>query len=234
MYILTLVVNLGAYNTGLTIHGQLYDDLGDPDGSPITSGIVEVSAGSYLYNLSVADDYIGVFSLYDSADPDVKAVWSINPNEYGNLDVAVSTRASQESIDALGNFTNTSQLLSFADLQYMRSVEVTAMSSEATIYRPTFSSGILGDTVETFSSVGTCFCDVWPISRNTREKSRDSQEISLGEFYISVPFSANVRLEDVLVISGVSYQITFIPKLMSWLTNLRLEAKNYNNELKIL
>lgn len=240
MYTLTLVVDFGSNNTGLTIHGQLYDSTGLADGTAITSGVIETLDGSYFYNLSVEDDFIGSFVLYDSANPDLRALWSINPNEYGNLDEAVSSRASQGSIDLLSNYLNLpyvsdqQQLLSVDDLQYMRSVEITAMSSEATIYRPTFSSGILGNTTESWSSIGTCYCDIWPISRNTRERNRDSQEISLGEFYISVPYNEDITLEDVLVISGVSYQITFIPKLMSWLTNLRLEAKNYNNELKVL
>ncbi len=125
-------------------------------------------------------------------------------------------------------------LLTTTDLAYMRATELGAMASTATKYRATFSSGTLGSTSETWSSIGTCQCDIWPISRNTRERNRDSQEISLGEFYISIPYNEDIALEDVLVISGVSYQITFIPKLMSWLTNLRLEAKNYNNELKVL
>lgn len=116
----------------------------------------------------------------------------------------------------------------------MRATELEAMGSTATKYRPSFSQGVLGNTVETYSNVGTCQCDIWPIARNNREKPRDSQEISIGEFYISVPYNQDIQLEDVLVIAGISYQITFIPKLMSWLTNLRLEAKNYNNQLEVL
>lgn len=75
-------------------------------------------------------------------------------------------------------------------------------------------------------------CDIWPISRNDREKSGKNQEISEGQFYISLPYNASVDVADIMDIDGKTYEITFVPADQSWLTNLRVEARNYNLSIK--
>lgn len=124
-------------------------------------------------------------------------------------------------------------MLTAFDLQFMIATENQAMSSTATIYRPTTSAGALGNTIEQWANIGTCNCDIWPISRFDREKSSGNQEISKGEFYISVPVGTDVTIEDMLKIDNITYQITFVPLAQSWLTNIRLEARNYNAESEI-
>ena len=121
-------------------------------------------------------------------------------------------------------------MLSAFDLQFMIATENQAMSSTATIYRPTTSAGALGNTIEQWVNVGTCSCDIWPINKNNRERSSGNQELALGEFFISVPYNTDVQVIDVLEIDNKTYEVTFVPLGQSWLTNLRLEARNYNNQ----
>lgn len=123
-------------------------------------------------------------------------------------------------------------LLTSSDLTYMRSTEETAMASTAVIYSPSYSSGALGNQVESWVATGTVSCDIWPIIRNKEEKSSGNQELSEGLYYVSVPYNTVVNVSDLLEIDSISYEVTFVPKAMSWLTNLRLEARNYNNQSK--
>lgn len=116
----------------------------------------------------------------------------------------------------------------------MRITENQAMSSVATILSPSYSNTALGLQEESWTNAGTVSCDIWPIAKNEREKSSGNQEISKGEFYISVPYNTDVSIEDKVVISDVIYDITFVPINQSWLTNLRLEARNFNGKLYIL
>ena len=81
-------------------------------------------------------------------------------------------------------------------------------------------------------SVFVTSCDVWPISRNDREMTGKAQEISEGSFYISLPYNATIDVADIIDIDGKTYEITFVPADMSWLTNLRVEARNYNLRVK--
>lgn len=119
-------------------------------------------------------------------------------------------------------------LLSSTDLSWMRSTEEQAMSSTAIIQAPTYTSGAFGSVIQSYIAVGTVTCDIWPISKNDREKSSGNQEISKGEFYISVPYNTSVTVENRLVIDSKTYEVTFVPLSQSWLTNLRVEARNYN------
>lgn len=119
-------------------------------------------------------------------------------------------------------------MITNSDLTWMRATEELAMSSTAIIKSPQYSAGAFGSVLESYVATGTVSCDIWPIAKNDREKSFGNQELSKGEFYISVPYSTSVTITDQLVIDGITYQVTFVPKLQSWLTNLKLEARNYN------
>lgn len=120
------------------------------------------------------------------------------------------------------------QLLSSSDLSYMRSVEATAMPNNGEILKPVLSSTPLGNQEVTWSSYGTVACDVWPITRNVNEFYTGGIDIAEGMFYISVPYNTEITVEDIILIDSLYYQVTFVPKNVSWLTNLRIEAKNYN------
>lgn len=121
-------------------------------------------------------------------------------------------------------------LISQSDLTFMRATEEQAMSSTAVIYRPTYTNGALGSQLQSWVAYGTVACDIWPIPRFDRERSSGNQELSKGEFYISVPHNTTVTVQDRLIIDSRTYEITFVPLNQSWLTNLRLEARNYNGE----
>jgi hypothetical protein len=110
----------------------------------------------------------------------------------------------------------------------MRATENLAMSSTVVIKSPQYSSGAFGSVLENYVASGTTLCDIWPIPRFDREKSSGNQDLSKGEFYVSVPYNTTVSVTDQLVIDDITYQVTFVPKAQSWLTNLRLEVRNYN------
>ena len=123
-------------------------------------------------------------------------------------------------------------LLSTSDLTYMRDTELTAMSSTAILYRPSYTSSPLGNQTQTFTAFGTVVCDIWPIPRNDREQTGKNQEISEGQFYLSMPYNTAIDVADIVDISSKTYEVTFVPLDQSWLTNLRVEARNYNLSIK--
>lgn len=112
----------------------------------------------------------------------------------------------------------------------MIATENQAMSSTASITRPSYTEGALGNQLETWVAVGTVSCDIWPITRNKEEKSSGNQELAEGLYYISFPFDTDVRVTDKATISNVSYDIVFVPVSQSWMTNKRCEASNFNNK----
>lgn len=122
-------------------------------------------------------------------------------------------------------------MLSTTDLAFMRETELLAMSSTGDVFRPVYTLTALGSQEESWSNVGSVQCDIWPISRQGNEASSGNQELAEKHYYISVPYNADVQVSDNMRIDGILYQITFVPKLQSWLTNKRLEARNYNNSM---
>ena len=117
-------------------------------------------------------------------------------------------------------------MITTSELTWMRTTEEQAMSSTVVIYTPIYTAGALGNTVQTWVASGTVACDIWPI--NSSERSSGNQEISQGMFYVSVPYNTSVTVESRLVINSITYEVTFVPLQQSWLTNLRIEARNYN------
>lgn len=122
-------------------------------------------------------------------------------------------------------------MLTAFDLAFMRETELLAMSSTATVYKPIYTETALGNQSEIWTNSGTIACDIWPISRQGNEESSGNQEIAEKHYYISVPYNANIAVSDKLQIASVLYDITFVPNDQSWLTNKRLEARNYNNSI---
>lgn len=96
-YNVIITGDFGEANTGLTLNGKLFDTSGVQTGSTVTSGIVEVLDGLYLYVLSAPDDHEGVFVLYDSANTALRRTAVIAPRETENTDVKTSTRGTGTS-----------------------------------------------------------------------------------------------------------------------------------------
>lgn len=113
----------------------------------------------------------------------------------------------------------------------MRTTEEQAMSSTGDVFRAVYTETALGNQSESWSNVGTVECDIWPISRQGNEESSGNQELAEKHYYISVPYNADVQVSDNIRIDGILYQIIFVPQYQSWLTNRRLEARNYNNAM---
>lgn len=113
----------------------------------------------------------------------------------------------------------------------MRATELQAMSSTGDVFRAVYTETALGNQSESWSNVGTIECDIWPISRQGNEESSGNQELAEKHYYISVPYDADVQVSDNIRIDEILYQITFVPKHQSWMTNKRLEARNYNNSM---
>lgn len=123
-------------------------------------------------------------------------------------------------------------MITSADLQFMRDTEQQAMSSVAAIYKPVFSSGALGETFQQYVLDSNTVADVWPFDAN--EKSSGNQEISEAKFYISLPYNTDISVEDCIEIDNITYEVLFVPLQVSWLTNLRVEARNYNGSSKFV
>lgn len=90
--------DFGAANTGLTVHGKLFDASGAQVGSTITSGFVEPVAGLYLYTLSAPDSHAGVFVMYNSANTTLRRAVIVAPRETENSDAKTSAMATPTNV----------------------------------------------------------------------------------------------------------------------------------------
>lgn len=115
----------------------------------------------------------------------------------------------------------------------MRETELLAMSSTATIFKPIYNETALGSQEEVWINYGQTICDVWPITQSGNEQSSGNQEIAEKRYYISVPYNVAINVADKLQIDSIMYDVTFVPIDQSWLTNKRLEARNYNNAINV-
>lgn len=106
-YNVVIAADFGASNTGLTVHGKLFDTAGSQVGSTITTGFVEAVAGLYVYVLAAPDSQEGVFVAYDSANTALRRVAVIAPRETENNDAKASTLATQTSVNTLAGYVDT-------------------------------------------------------------------------------------------------------------------------------
>lgn len=106
------------------------------------------------------------------------------------------------------------------------------MSSTAVIERYTLTPDGMGSRTEAWAAVGTVSCDLWPVNqRGDRESVRNAaQTMSKADWYITVPFDTTITAKDRIVISGRSFEVTFVPNKQSWSTALRCEARTHNEE----
>lgn len=68
---------LGSGQTGLTLQAQLVNPDGSYNGSPITSGFVEIGAGNYLWNYNPGT-FVGMV-VFEQTNNTVMAVADVNP-----------------------------------------------------------------------------------------------------------------------------------------------------------
>lgn len=97
-YPVLCTADFGEHNDGLTVHGKLFDATGAQTGSTVTSGIVEVLDGLYIYTLSAPDGHVGVFVMYDSANTALRRTVVVAPRETENSDVKSSTLATPANV----------------------------------------------------------------------------------------------------------------------------------------
>lgn len=125
-------------------------------------------------------------------------------------------------------------MLTATELADMQTVEESVMSSSAVIVRFGTASDGMGGFTETWAAVGTVDCDLWPINRNVREQPTDGgQIISRADWYITMPFDADVTAKDRVTIDSRTFEILFVPNDESWATAKRVEAISYNEELRV-
>jgi len=97
-YPVPCTADFGEHNDGLAVHGALYDATGAQTGSTVTSGIVEVLDGLYIYTLSAPDSHVGVFVMYDSNNAALRRTVVVAPRETENADVKSSTLATPTNV----------------------------------------------------------------------------------------------------------------------------------------
>jgi hypothetical protein len=113
-YTLSVDINLGAGNSGLTLTPALFDSANVAAAGLTTSTMVEVSAGagSYLWTGTIPDGHRGYISFSSGATFKSKVV--LNAQEVENTDVKTSTRSSHTAADVWTSGTRT--LTSFGTL----------------------------------------------------------------------------------------------------------------------
>lgn len=76
----TFVVSLGTYDTGLSLAAQFVDTDGADVGSAVTTGWVELGDGHYMVTCEIPADHQGAILVYDQADDTViLEAGAINP-----------------------------------------------------------------------------------------------------------------------------------------------------------
>lgn len=113
-YSLSIDLNLGAGNAGLTLTPALFDSANSAAAGLTTTTMVEVAAssGSYLWTGTIPDGHRGYISFSSGATFKTKVV--LNASEVENPDVKTSTRSSHTAADVWAAGTRT--LTSFGTL----------------------------------------------------------------------------------------------------------------------
>ena len=96
---------IGSQNTGLTIFGQILDDVLSDVGAEITTGIDEINSGHYGAVVDIPDAHSGFIEFYASGTSTTLASFSIKPTELENADVKTSTRSTLTQANILSDAT---------------------------------------------------------------------------------------------------------------------------------
>lgn len=123
--------------------------------------------------------------------------------------------------------------LGAAELAAMREVETLAMPGTAYIVRYVLVPDGMGGNTQTWTTVGTCICDVWMMNLRDREAARGGQVTSLTGWFITVPFGTDITAKDWVTINARTFQITAVPNGETWQTALRCEAIALNEETRL-
>src|SRR5207249_487852 len=103
----------------------------------------------------------------------------------------------------------------------------------AYIVRATLAVDGIGGRSETWGTVGTVVCDVWPISGVGSERVIGGQITSRAGWYITLPADTDVTVKDRIEESSRTFEVVFVPVKASFRTALRVEANIFNQEKRI-
>ena len=115
-YNMSISLILGTSQIGLSLSGQLFDTTGTNFGSVITTGFVEIGTGSYLFNLTVPDNFRGGVKIFPSSDSsNILTIVSINPEEIENslknteslIELENKVNLIEENVSTIENIVNT-------------------------------------------------------------------------------------------------------------------------------
>lgn len=122
------------------------------------------------------------------------------------------------------------QLISTADIAWMRGVQLQAQPGTAVIQRRSDTSDGMGGYTESWAAIGTVTARIMPVSPTQREFVTGSQITSVAKWYITVPGTATVRADDRIVIGSRVYEVTFVPNDQDYRTALHIECVSLNEE----
>ena len=91
MYTVTLPINLGDGNTGITLTGQLVTTSGVASGDAISTGFIEIGGGYYLLTTTIVNGFRGGLKILSGVT--LMAFFAINPEEIEYL-AGINTRTS--------------------------------------------------------------------------------------------------------------------------------------------
>lgn len=120
--------------------------------------------------------------------------------------------------------------LSAAELNSIISVENDWLTGTAIIYRKgTATPDGIGGYSDSYAAVGTVSCDLWENSGRDYENAVSAnQDLSLKEWFITVPYNTDILESDIVTIDSKAFDIMSVPLKQSLNTALRCRALSRN------
>lgn len=120
--------------------------------------------------------------------------------------------------------------LSNSEINSIISVENSWLTSTAIIYRAgTATPDGIGGFSDNYSSIGTVDCDLWERFTRADETTQSAnQQLSISEWFITVPYDTDIKSSDYVVIEGKSFDIVSVPNKQSINTALRCRVISRN------
>lgn len=108
------------------------------------------------------------------------------------------------------------------------------MPSIGHILSNTPTSDGMGGYSDTWGTVVSVPCDLWPISRRgNTEPVVGGQVTSQRDWFIDVPVDTAIVAGNRMEISGRTFEVTFVPNGASWQTGKSVEARLLNEERRV-
>ena len=89
-YTTSIVIHLGASNTGLTLKAQLFNAAGAQQGADILTGFTELADGDYHWAHSAVPDGLRGYVKFLKDNGTYMVSLSVNPEEIENPDIKTS------------------------------------------------------------------------------------------------------------------------------------------------